>query len=215
MVENKHSDWDTYLLGIDTPDERAQLRESTSESDGFARVERSTREALAHWCADVVALDGAGAEVRLGTRKRLLATLTSPGRFQPFFADLGTLFGLADDALRTLLNKVDEPASYQTAPMPGVQFFHFAPGGDCGFAEAGIVKLAKGMRFPRHEHLGAEINFVLEGTLVDAGVRHGPGSAVAKGTGSAHDYCAGQERDLILVAGHNGIRYLTEQMASR
>ncbi len=47
-----------------------------------------------------------------------------------------------------------------------------------------------------------------DGPLIDDGVRHGPGSAVFRAAGSTHDYSAGQARDLVLVAGHNGISYL-------
>jgi len=106
------------------------------------------------------------------------------------------------------LRKVDVPSSYQVAPIPGVQFFHFTPGEGCSFVEAGIVKLSKGSRFPRHRHLGQEINFVLEGALIDNGISYGPGETVRNETGSEHDYLASEKRDLILVAGHNGITYL-------
>jgi anti-sigma factor ChrR (cupin superfamily) len=66
--------------------------------------------------------------------------------------------------------------------------------------------LARGATLPRHEHFGPEINLVLEGSLVDAGVAHGPGSVVASVAGSVSDYQAGRGRDLNLVAGHDGIR---------
>ena len=64
------------------------------------------------------------------------------------------------------------------------------------------------MRFPRHRHLGDEINYVLEGTLIDGGMAYGPGCAVRNAAGSEHDYRAGEARDLVLAAGHNGITYL-------
>jgi hypothetical protein len=198
MVDETHGEWDLQGLGIDASPE----------------VERATHEALARWTSERVAsLADAGSQVmRANARARLLTTLSSEERFRPFFAELDRYLAIGLDALRAVLRKLEVPESYQVAPIPGVRFFHFPPGARSRFAEAGIVKLDKGARFPRHRHLGAEINFVLEGTLIDAGLSYGPGSVVANAAGSAHDYSAGPARHLILVAGHNGITYL-EDMA--
>jgi hypothetical protein len=124
------------------------------------------------------------------------------------YVELDKYFAIGVENLRAILRKIEDPANYQDAPIPGVRFFHFAPGGSSGFAEAGIVKLAQGASFPRHRHVGDEINFILEGTLIDAGLTYDPGSAVVNAAGSAHAYSSGQSRDLILAAGHNGIIYL-------
>jgi hypothetical protein len=201
MVEKARTEWDAHP--IEEVDARA--------------AGRATYDALAHWCGEVIASaatvagrDSREASHRLDVRRRLLDTLTSEERFRPFFAELERCFAIDQQDLRAVLRKIDNPASYQDASMPGVRFFHFAPGAGCGFAEAGIVRLAKGAHFPRHEHLGEEVNFILEGSLVEAGVVHGPGSAVTNLAGTAHAYQAGATRDLILVAGHNGVRYLAE-----
>ena len=196
MVDETHGEWALQGLGIDDSPE----------------VERATHAALARWTSERVASpEDAGSQVtRANARARLLTTLASEERFRPFFAVLDSYFAIGTEALRAVLRKLEVPASYQAAPIPGVRFFHFAPGARSSFAEAGIVKLNKGSRFPRHRHLGEELNFVLEGTLIDAGISYGPGSAVVNAAGSAHDYSAGPARDLILVAGHNGITYLED-----
>ena len=194
MVEKTRGDWDIYGLGSDTN----------------PAVERANHEALACWTADLLTPVESPANqlARTSGRARLMATLLSDERFRPFYAELDKYFAIGVESLRTILRKSEDPANYQDAPIPGVRFFHFAPGIRSSFAEAGIVKLAKGARFPRHQHVGNEINFILEGTLVDAGITYGPGSAVVNVAGSAHAYSAGHLRDLILAAGHNGITYL-------
>jgi hypothetical protein len=201
MVEKTPGDWDVHRLG----------------SDANPAVERANHEALARWTADSSALVESPANLlaRTSGRARLMATLVSEERFRPFYAELDKYFAIGVENLRAILRKIEDPANYQDAPMFGVRFFHFAPGARSGFAEAGIVKLAKGARFPRHEHVGEEINFILEGTLIDAGITYGPGSAVVNAAGSAHAYSAGQSRDLILVAGHNGITYLGDTSTTR
>lgn len=200
MVEKMPGDWDTHGLG----------------SDANPGVERANHEALALWTADWVAPVESPAKqlARTSGRARLLATLVSEERFRPFYDELDKYFAIGVENLRAILRKMEVPSNYQDAPIPGVRFFHFAPGARSGFAEAGIVKLAQGARFPRHEHVGDEINFILEGTLIDAGVTYGPGSAVVNAAGSAHAYSAGQSRELILVAGHNGITYLEDTSAA-
>jgi len=207
MTNQAFDDWDAYILGIDDVQERARARETIAGSEDFVAHQRATHEALARWSSGAAGTEGE-ARARERVRERLYGTLWSVERFRPFFAELARSFAIGIDAVVALLRKVDEPSSYQVAPIPGVQFFHFAPGEGCGFAEAGIVKLSKGARFPRHRHVGQEVNFVLEGALIDQGVSHGPGAMVRNGTGSEHDYLAGAQRDLILVAGHNGITYL-------
>jgi hypothetical protein len=198
MVEKTPGDWDIYGLG----------------SDANPAVERANHEALASWTADLVTPVESPANqlARTSGRARLLATLVSDERFRPFYVELDKYFAIGVENLRAILRKIDDPVNYQDAPMPGVRFFHFAPGASSGFAEAGIVQLAKGASFPRHRHVGDEVNFILEGTLIDAGITYGPGSAVVNAAGSAHAYSAGRSRDLVLVAGHNGITYLGDTL---
>ncbi len=207
MTDRAFGDWDAYILGIDDAAEDTRTGDSAPESVAFARHERATQEALARWSGSVLG-DENDSPTRDRVRARLLDTLASAERFRPFFAELSRSFAMTIDAVVALLRKIDDPSSYQVAPLPGVQFFHFTPGEGCAFAEAGIVKLSKGARFPRHRHLGQEINVVLEGALIDNGISYGPGQTVCSETGSEHDYLAGKKRDLILVAGHNGITYL-------
>ena len=199
-----------YLLGLAPSSDRAQVDRELAASPAGAALQREVDEALARWACDIPEVDLANAlpESRVGGRAQLLATLGSVERFRLFFADLGEIFALDLAALRELLRKVDDPAAYQIAPMPGVRYFHFSPGQASGFAEAGIVRVAKGTGFPPHRHLGPEVNFVLEGTIHEGGTIDGPGTAKWQAAGSTHDYRAGDARDLVIVAGHCGITFV-------
>ena len=211
MTEEKQEILGEYVLGIATPEDRASVERQLAGSPGSLALHHELQDALGRWGADVPpsAKPSRDDSSVARTRARLLATISSVDRFRPFFSALAKLFALDLEAMRALLGRVDDSASYQVAPMPGVRYFHFSPGEKAGFAEAGIVRLAKGGRFPRHQHLGDEVNFVLEGVLNDSSGRSiGPGDAITQVAGSVHDYSAGTARDLILVAGHSGITYL-------
>jgi hypothetical protein len=210
MTEEIRTDLGEYLLDVASPSDREQVEREWATSPTGARLQREVSEALARWAGEIpeVNLALAHSETRTLMRARLLATVGSVARFRPFVVALGRLFALDFEALRDLLLKVDDPAAYQIAPMPGVRYFHFSPGQASGFAEAGIVRVAKGAGFPRHEHLGPEVNFVLEGTMLEGGSIDGPGTAKWQNAGSAHDYRAGDARDLVLVAGHSGITFV-------
>ena len=211
MTEEKQEILGEYLLGIATAEDRASVERELADSPGNVELHRELQTALGHWATDLPASARPFRDdPALGrTRGRLLASISSVDRFRPFFSAVSKLFGLDLEAVRALLGRVDDSTSYEVAPMPGVRYFHFPPGEAVGFAEAGIVRLAKGGRFPRHQHLGDEVNFVLEGVLNDSSGRNiGPGDSITQVAGSVHDYRAGTARDLILVAGHSGITYL-------
>jgi hypothetical protein len=210
MTEQMRTKLGEYLLGLTPPAEREEIERDLAVSPADRRLRREVDEALARYACDIpeVAEAAAQPEIRNSARARLLATIGSVDRFRPFFAVLGKILGLDRAALREVLQKIDDPAAYQVAPMPGVRYFHFSPGTTSGFAEAGIVRVAKGSVFPRHQHLGPEVNFVLEGAMHEGGTIDGPGTAKWQKAGSTHDYRAGDARDLVLVAGHCGVTFV-------
>jgi hypothetical protein len=210
MTEQMRTKLGEYLLGLTPPAEREEIERDLAVSPADRRLRREVDEALARYACDIPEVTRADtqAESRNTARARLLATVGSVDRFRPFFAALGKILGLEPAALRDVLQKIDDPAAYQVAPVPGVWYFHFPPGAASGFAEAGIVRVAKGARFPMHRHLGPEVNYVLEGTMHEGGVIDGPGTAKWQQAGSTHDYRAGDVRDLVLVAGHCGVTFV-------
>ena len=176
-------------------------------------------EALAAWASLRSLIDrtsnasaaGRAAGAPAPVRQRLLATLGSVDRFRPFFEDLQALVGLDLPELKQQLAKIDGPqdagAGWQRAPFPGVRYLDFNPGPTAGVSEAGLVRVAAGARFPRHQHVTRERACILEGSLILEGRTYYPGTVVDSPAGSFHEFAAGPERDLVLVVAHGGIRF--------
>ena len=162
-------------------------------------------ELLAAWVDATVEAEAPPAALRA----RLLDSVAGPGRFGALAAALGRVADLGAEAVAALLAKVDQAAAWRDAPFAaGVRYFHFTPGPGAACVEAGFVRLRPGARFPRHEHLGREVTFVLDGLLHDRGQVHGPGSVVEAMAGTEHDYSAGPGRDLVIVSLNGGVDYL-------
>jgi hypothetical protein len=180
---------------------------------------RHEAEALAAWASMRSLVDrtanGPGAGRAAGApapvRQRLLATLGSVDRFRPFFAELQALVGLDLTELKQQLGKIDGPqdpgAGWQRAPFPGVRYLDFTPGPAAGVPEAGLVRVAAGALFPRHQHVTRERACILEGSLILEGRSYYPGTVVDSPAGSSHEFTAGPGRDLVLVVAHGGIRF--------
>jgi len=99
--------------------------------------------------------------------------------------------------------------------VPGISMFEFNPGAGAAGSQASILRLARGTTFPRHQHLGPERGFVLEGAGHDeddaqpgARQEYGPGVLITHDTGTSHRFHAGDRRDLVLVVLHHGVKLL-------
>ena len=75
---------------------------------------------------------------------------------------------------------------------PGVQLLHFEGGPRHAGADCGLVRLAPGVRFPRHRHGGEEAAFVLAGEAEeeDTGVVWRPGDVVLRAAQTVHAFRA-------------------------
>ena len=101
-------------------------------------------------------------------RRRLLAAASaSDERFAPFFDRMAELFDLGVDGIRQVLLQAADAAAWQPGPMPGVELFHFDGGPRVATADNGLVRLAAGLPFPKHRHLGTERILLVEGAYVD------------------------------------------------
>lgn len=192
------------LLGLLPEDEARAL---AAEVAGSPELQR---EAAA--VADTLAGPVAGSLLPIApsprARARLLDSLAGPERFQPFVAEIARRFDLAADTVRALLARIDDALAWEPAPMPWVQLIHFQGGPASGAVDNGFVRVAAGAVFPRHRHLGPEMTFVLEGTMIDGDRRYGPGEVVEWPVDTQHGYRAGPERDLVIMVGYNGIEPL-------
>lgn len=196
-----------YVLGFLSEADRRRMDAALAGSDALRREVDETREALA--AASASALAPVTPHPTL--RQRIVGQIDGVDRFRPFFAELARILELPIAAVRTLLAKIDDRAGWLPI-KPGIWMFGFEPGqgpGDDGDRQANFLRLAPGAAFPRHQHLGPELAFVLEGAGHDEdGRRYGPGAIIAHPTGSAHGFHAGDRRDLCLVVVHHGITFL-------
>lgn len=137
-------------------------------------------------------------------RARLLAS-AAQDRLLPFADELARFCDLALEKMKAVLRLVDDAAAWEPGPMPGIRLIHFEHGPACLGADTGLVEMPAGFAFPRHSHQGREVNYVLEGTLVDEdGTVYGPGTFVDKDVQDVHGFRVGDERPLVMVVIHNG-----------
>lgn len=192
-----------YLLDALDPDERRRFLEGLAASPALAREVDEGREVIAAWAGRQVKPEAPPAALR----RRLLDTIGGVERFRPFFGAAGRIFDLSEGAVRELLGRVDEALGWSLFPG-GARYFHFLPGPAVAGQEAGVVRMAAGMTFPRHQHRAGETTLVLDGLLYDRGGVYGPGAVVEADAGSTHDYRAGAGRDLVLLSRHGGIAFV-------
>jgi putative transcriptional regulator len=197
-----------YVLGILAEPDRRAMAALVASSAELSEEVRSAEVALDR-VADSLPPATSSASARGRGRDRLLATLGGPERFREFFPLLRDWFDLGDDALRAVLARVDggAPTGLTIPDAPGVRYFHFQGGPGARSLESGCVILVPGARFPRHVHDGAERSMVLQGSLLLDGHTYHPGAVIEVGAGTSHDFGAGAGRDLIVIVGHDGIRF--------
>jgi anti-sigma factor ChrR (cupin superfamily) len=191
-----------YVLGALSADETAELERQLRESPELQRELDELTVALAQVVVSLAPVDPSP-----DTRTRLLDTVAGADRFAPFLAPLGRILDLSVEAVRAVLARIDEAAAWLPA-LPGVQLMHFDAGPQMRTADAGLIRLAPGASFPRHRHLGHEVNYVLEGAMCDGDQVHGPGAVVVYDEHSEHLYTAAPERELVLMTVHHGIQPL-------
>lgn len=172
---------------------------------GLEGAERTAaRDSLAIWAAQRLRAESPSAALR----GRLLRTINGPDRFRPFFAAIRRTFDLTEAALRDLLARLDEPTGWSRHGE--ARYFHFTLGPALAGQEAGVVRMAPGVVFPKHLHRGGEVTLVLEGIMQDRGRPYGPGAVVEAEAGTSHDYRADAAgRDLLLLSRHGGIEFLS------
>jgi quercetin dioxygenase-like cupin family protein len=141
-------------------------------------------------------------------KARLLETLGGPDRFRPFFAELARRFDLSVEAIRGLLARIDDPASWEATPLAWIKLIHFPGGPSLAEADTGFIKVSAGTTFPRHSHDGPEFAFVLEGRMIKQGRSYLPGDIDEVPTDEVHEYHVGPESDLVVMVWHHGIKLL-------
>lgn len=123
-------------------------------------------------------------------RDRLLASaLAGAERYAPFFDRLSRLFDLGVDRIREIMSGVNDPARWESGPLPGVLLMHFSGGAAVTGADVGLVRMPAGLKFPVHRHIGGERVFILEGSYTDSeGKLWLPGDLHEMGAETSHAY---------------------------
>lgn len=136
-------------------------------------------------------------------KDRLFASIDeSP--YLPFVADLAKYCDLALEKMQQVLQLAKDPSAWIPGPMPGIDIIHFDHGPACTGADTGYVRMPANFTFPRHRHLGSEINYVVEGRIIDDdGTVYGPGEAMVNGPERIHGWKTGPE-PMVMIVIQNG-----------
>ncbi len=190
-----------YALGLLESDEAEVVERAIARDPAIAAELRAYDRA-----ADQLLAVAPTARPSAAVRERLLASLGA-GRFERFATGIADLYDVAIERAREILGLLDDPAQRQPA-FPGAALLHFAAGPACAGADTGFVILAAGARFPWHQHEGDERVLCLQGTIIDDdGTVYGPGDIQVKAPGTAHEFQAGPDQELIFAARVFGVRF--------
>lgn len=124
-------------------------------------------------------------------KSRLLASVAAD-RYGPFVKDVARYCGLALERAQAVLAVIGQPDKWEIGLVPGNFLFHFEGGPGAYAADCGLVILPAHFQFPRHKHLGPEVNYILEGSMIDDdGRSYGPGDALVKTVDDEHSFTIG------------------------
>lgn len=146
-----------------------------------------------------------------GVLARVVAQMEGPGRFARFVEKVAAFFDLTRERTLALLESLSDPDAWLQGPVEGLQLMPVEAGPAKNGMMAAFVRLAPGVRFPRHTHHGREWNLVLEGGFrEDSGHEVWPGELLEKASGSAHDFVAIEGPACIAAALIDGVTSFDE-----
>ncbi|MFI5308396.1 MAG: cupin domain-containing protein [Polyangiales bacterium] len=193
-----------YVLGTLSEARRREIDALVERSAALKQEVRTAREALG-------LLSDAVMPVAASTRGRaaLLSALDGAGRFAPFVSDLTRHLDLTKARVRELLAFIDDATRWEPGPIPGIMLMHFAAGPNAIAPDTGFVRFPKGLRFPRHRHVGHEVNYVLQGAVRDDdGTLYLPGEAIIMAPGSVHEFSIPEDADALVVVVQAGFEII-------
>lgn len=171
------------LLGDVSDAERETLE---SHVAGCAECARELVQAADAFAALALALPVEAPPPSL--RARVLADARPP-RLIGMLDKLVALFDVSRVKARAMLDRLDDPNEWQPGPVPS-SWVQFTEGGPkVAGAFTGFVKIAAGVRWPVHRHLGQEHMLVLDGGFrQDDGAEVHAGELLVKEEDSVHGF---------------------------
>jgi hypothetical protein len=131
---------------------------------------------------------------------RIDAATPLEGRFRRFIPQVSHLLDLSDEDALRCLDQAASAASYAPGFFPGMSLLHVRGGAAVANAITGFVRVAGGLAFPRHRHLGQESVLIVQGRLLDDGRVCEPADVVVMPAGSAHAFSVLPGPDLLYLA---------------
>lgn len=134
-----------------------------------------------------------------GLRDAVLAGASDP--LSAFAGRVSRLIDVSVERARAMLASIAQPSVWEPGLVEGMALCHLSAGPSLAGAVVGFVRVAPGLRFPRHTHIGEETVMVLQGGLRDeTGALWLPGDIVPAAAGSTHTFDAAPDEELIYLA---------------
>ena len=125
-------------------------------------------------------------------RAALLASIAGESKLAGFGARFAAFFDLALERTQELLRAAAGGAAdwESMRRVAGVELLHFPGGARVASRDCGLVRIAPGVRFPKHVHQGDEWSLVLSGSAEEeeTGAVWAAGDVVYRPAGSAHAF---------------------------
>lgn len=199
MTERERELLEEYVLGRLSKADESELLKALASSAPLRRELASLREIAA------AGLSVGEVKPRPQARAALLRALDGPERRFAFLPDLTRMFDLGVERVRELLRKIDDATSWEPGPLPGITLMHFPGGPNALGVDTGFVRLPAGLQFPPHRHLAYEINYVLEGAMLNSdGTLYLPGEAIVSDKDSVHAFSIPTTGDTLIAVAQGG-----------
>lgn len=122
-------------------------------------------------------------------RQRLLAAARPEDRFARYATQIAGLLDIDVPAAEALIARIDDASAWFDF-LPGISLLPAPSGPLAQGALRGFVRVAAGLEFPEHSHLGDEAVMIMQGYYSDSvtGEVFGPGDVPRMPIGSQHSF---------------------------
>lgn len=140
-------------------------------------------------------------------RVRLLAAVAGP--VSAHAGALAAMFERPEPELRALLQAIERGTLAWSPAFPGVEHHAVVVAGRGGGRDCGLFRVAPGVLFPHHRHVGEERMRILQGSCSDdLGVVLGPGDEHSFAAGTAHTLRTHEGPPLVLAYVSHGTEFM-------